>query len=408
MVRVVAHMGQSADDDVVGVVPVAYHLEVIHRVASEIEGIFGLDGGVILICGQGGVAVIGSVVGSHLEIGSLAVFAYKSRLPPLLVNIVLYSSRILIVFRIFVRFNHVLEHVEGQGGGPAVVVNDGIALYVFYIAVWLIGSQAGLAIGRLGQGYGGRHVVHAPFRNGKAGQLSALVRVVGIDTDVDVDAGHQCLELHREASLLGEVHGRALARHRHSRAGQGRDVIAGVRSIIGRIVHERFEQLLGLFPVFAILGEIIGITVAVGISYHLRSHVGQSVDGSFFCECRIFKHVRRNADIGRIRRRSHIRREYFRVARFQIVAVFVEEEQVELVDALLLVVLGDGRAGDDLLRQHVLADGLDGESVAGRNGTAAKVLLRGAGCRQEHGGHRQEIIKYLFHLYAVFGCCFIG
>ena len=61
-----------------------------------------------------------------------------------------------------------------------------------------------------------------------------------------------------------------------------------------------------------------------------------------------------------------------------------------------------------LLRQHVLADGLDGESVAGRNGTAAKVLLRGAGCRQEHGGHRQEIIKYLFHLYAVFGCCFIG
>lgn len=54
VVRVVAHMGQSADDDVVGVVPVAYHLEVIHRVASEIEGIFGLDGGVILICGQEG------------------------------------------------------------------------------------------------------------------------------------------------------------------------------------------------------------------------------------------------------------------------------------------------------------------------------------------------------------------
>ena len=290
-----------------------------------------------------------------------------------------------------------------------MVVNDGIARYVFYIAVWFIGIQLGLAIGRLCQGHGGRHVVHAPFRNGETGQLSALVRVVGIDTDVDVDTGHQCLELHREASLLGEVHGsRAFACHRHSLAGQGRDGIVGIRGVIGRVVHERFEQLLGSFPVFAPLGEVVGITVTVGIGYHFRSHVGQGVDGGFLGERLIYKHVRRNADIARIRRRSHIRREYFRVARLQIVVVFVEEEQVELVDTLLLVVLGDGRAGDDLLRQHVLADGLDGESVAGRNGTAAKVLLRGAGCRQKHGGHRQEVIKYLFHLYAVFSCCFIG
>ena len=76
VVRVVAHMGQSADDDVVGVVPVAYHLEVLYRVASEIEGIFSLDGGVILICGQGRVAVIGGVIGFHLEIGGLAVFLH--------------------------------------------------------------------------------------------------------------------------------------------------------------------------------------------------------------------------------------------------------------------------------------------------------------------------------------------
>ena len=76
MVRVVTHMGQPADDDVIGIVPVAYHLEVLHRVTSEIEGVFGLDGGVILSCRQGGVAVIGGVVGSHLEIGGLAVFIH--------------------------------------------------------------------------------------------------------------------------------------------------------------------------------------------------------------------------------------------------------------------------------------------------------------------------------------------
>ena len=181
-----------------------------------------------------------------------------------------------------------------------MVVDDGIARYVFYIAVCVLGSQAGLGIGRLGQGYGGRHVVHAPFRNGKAGQLPALVRVVGIDTDVDVDAGHQCLELYREASLLGKVHAsRALARHRHSMFRQGRDGITGIGSVIVRIVHKRFKQVFGTHPIFALFWEIVGITVAIGICQHLWSHIGQGIDVGIFGKVRTRKYVRRDTDIAR-------------------------------------------------------------------------------------------------------------
>ena len=164
VVRIVAHMSQPANDDVVGVMPVTHYLEVLHRILSEIEGVFGLDGGIILSCGQGRIAVVGGIVGFNRKIGGFAVFVYKLRFPPLFVNIIYYSGRILIFLRINVRVNHVLEHVEGDGSRLAVVVDNGIALYAYRVTVWVGGSQFGQAIVRLGQRHGGRHVMHSPFR----------------------------------------------------------------------------------------------------------------------------------------------------------------------------------------------------------------------------------------------------